>query len=36
MNQVLVMNHNDAWNSLAMNLEMGQLLSLNVFISLII
>lgn len=25
------MNHNDAWNSLAKNLEMGQLLSLHVF-----
>lgn len=36
MNQVLFMNHDGAWNSLAKNLEMGQLLSLHVFISLII
>lgn len=28
MNQVLFMNHDGAWNSLAKNLEMGQLLSL--------
>lgn len=33
MNQVLFMNHDGAWNSLAKNLEMGQLLSLHVFIS---